>query len=88
MTTKDIIVFPNGGCTKVLTMATVNITDNGVAVLNARGDMVGWIEADNNNKKRRAADEVRAAMGAGKRFTQPDWSYLAEDDDEEEDDEN
>lgn len=75
----DIFVFPNGGGTKILTMATVNITDNGVSVLNARGDMVGWIEADSLKKKRKVAQSILEAIAAGKRFSQPAWEFLEED---------
>lgn len=75
----DIFIFPNGGGTKILTMATVNITDNGVSVLNARGDMVGWIESDNPDKKRKAARLILDAITAGKRFTQPNWDFIEED---------
>lgn len=80
----DIFPFPNGGGTKILTMATVNITDNGVSVLNARGDMVGWIEANTKEKKQKAAKLILDAIVAGKRFEQPDWSFLNQDEDDEE----
>jgi len=78
----DIFIFPNGGGTKILTMATVNISDNGVSVLNPRGDMVGWIECDNAKKKRQVAQLILGAVSAGKRFSQPSWDFLEESEDE------
>lgn len=77
----DVLYFPYGG-TKIYTIATVNITDTGVAVQNSRGDMVGWIETNSLNKKRRAAILVLEAMAAGKHFVQPDWDFLDDADEE------
>lgn len=78
----DIFLFPNGGGTKILTIATVSVMDNGVSALNARGDMVGWIDIDSPKKKRKAAQAILESVAAGKRFTQPDWSFLEENDEE------
>lgn len=69
------LVLPNGSRMRPYVIASISITDTGVA-LTSSSDMLGFIEVEDLSKKKMVAELVQDCVTAGKDFEQPDWAAL------------
>lgn len=76
------IMFPNLSSVLVSLIATAVPFDDGVGVMDARGNMLAWIEIKDPNADHRTLkfEETLTILGRiindPNHATQPDWAYL------------
>lgn len=75
-----MIKLPNGN--RIVPMIITGIAggDTGVRVTSFNGDMIGFIPVINPTLQAQVMDLLEACKDAGKKFEQPDWSFLDQDD--------
>jgi len=74
-----MIKLPNGNRLMPYMIAGITPKNKGVGVTNSNGDMIGFIPETDPALQAQVMDLLEACKNAGKKFVQPDWSFLDED---------
>jgi hypothetical protein len=77
--TSKFIRFPNGARCRPHMIGGVNPTETGVMVTTSNGDILSFILARDEEQQIRVIDLLADCCDAGKKFVQPDWSFLDDD---------
>ncbi len=73
------IRFPDGACCRPHMIGAINPSEKGVVASTSNGEMLGFIRVRDEAKKTRVVNLLADCCDAGKKFVQPDWSFLDRD---------
>jgi hypothetical protein len=70
------VKLPNGTRLRTFVMSACSPTNTGVSITNSAGAMIGFIDATDVTERELIMDLLDECMSGGKKFVQPDWSFL------------